>query len=202
MAGVWAIRLVWLLVLVAAGACSPAAQQLMSDALVNRPLSQADRQGRGTRILAVPVYRSERSCCGLAALWMVLDYWRETGGRARQEWLARRRCPDQGYSVGQLAAMARARGLRALVYQGRPSDLSRQVAATRPVIVLLRRLGRNHFVVVVGTATGGRLVVNDPGRGMVFLRRTDLLKQWEALGRPTLLLVPAKPTSSHQGGGS
>lgn len=189
-------RLAWLvsiMLLAALGACSPAAQQLLGDSLVNRRLSQDDRQGKQTRVLDVREYRSEQSCCGLAALWMVLDYWSEAGGPQRQQWLARQSCPAKGYSVGDLATMARAAGYRALVYQGRPSDLSRQLAATRPVIVLLRRLGRNHFVTVVGTATGGRLVVNDPNRGMVFLRRTDLVREWEAVGRPSLLITPAPP---------
>lgn len=189
-------------VLLAAGCagCSPAARQLVGDAVVNRPLTEEDRQGKDTRLLAVPAYLSRQTCCGLAALWMVMDYWTEQGGESRKKWLEGRTCPPKGYSVKDLAAMAEARGFKAYVYQGRPSDLARQLGATRPVIVLLRRLGRNHFVVVAGQATGGRWVVNDPARGTVFLDRRDLMEEWESVGRPAILLAPRAEPAHKRGG--
>lgn len=179
-----------LLFVFTAAACSPMAGQLMNDTFVNRTLTPEELGSKETRILDVKAYSSTQRCCGLAALWMVMDYWQEGDAGNRQRRLDKQRCPDGGYSVAQLKAMAEAQGFRVFVYQGRPSDLARQLHATRPVIILLRRLGRNHFVVVKGLATKGRLVLGDPSRGTVFIERADLVREWDEVGRPTVLVAP------------
>lgn len=182
-------RLLLLGLLLPVAACPAPMVQLWEETVRNQPLDQEEMQGPHTRILAVPSYRSSGSCCGLAALWMVLDYWQERfSGRD----LSRAECPAGGYSAGQLAQMAKDQGFKTFLYSGRPSDLARHLAATRPVIVLLRRWGRNHFVVVSGQASDGRLVVNDPSRGVVYLGRGDLMEQWKDSNRLSLLIVPSQ----------
>lgn len=138
-----------------------------------------------------PARQGMRGSCALVCLETVLDYWGDGVGR---EELRRRlgEMPDEGYTLGQLRALAREMGLEAFIVEGDISFLRKHTRAGRPVIVVLRHGNNNHSVVVAGVEERKAVIVMDPAPGeMLKISMPAFLERWERAGCPALLIAPA-----------
>ena len=156
--------------------------------------NDVSRQDGWTLVKDVPLIRqSSEHGCGAAALAMVLQHWGVTSSDSD----VARDIPggEQGIPAGSLRDLARQKGLRAFLVRGAESDLTREVALDRPVLVgLVQRYtsrSYSHYEVVVGiNQRTRRILMLDPGRGM---REDDFdafAIEWEGAGRLTLVVGP------------
>jgi ABC-type bacteriocin/lantibiotic exporter with double-glycine peptidase domain len=137
---------------------------------------------------------SERDC-GAAALVMMLQRWSVPSS------------PDEilhdvpiesghGISLGVLRDFARGKGLGAFVIKGELADLIYEVGLNRPVLVgLVQRYGDralSHYEVVAGiNQTTRRVLLLDPAHGLREDGFDGFAAEWDAAGRPTLVIVPS-----------
>ena len=141
-----------------------------------------------------PVRQKSALDCGPAALTMVARHWDvelrlDEANRARQN--------GRGARLGALRDLARARGLAAFAIRGDRATLVHELSRGRPVVVgLLRGTGReriSHFEVVVGHhPRRGEVATIDPAAGLGVRSWRDLTAEWEAAGRPTLIVLGPK----------
>jgi predicted double-glycine peptidase len=135
------------------------------------------------------VMQKSQACCGAASLAMVASYW--TGLAQTAQEINGMNCPQEGFSGQELAEVAKIHGFTALIYQGGMADITRHLAATRPVIVMLGQGKSAHYAVVAGHGNDGRqIVLHDPAVGRVILQQKDFMRRWEQAGRFLLLVVP------------
>jgi ABC-type bacteriocin/lantibiotic exporter with double-glycine peptidase domain len=149
---------------------------------------------------AVPMVKMEsKSDCGLAAVEMLLRYWRPEVPRDELRSELRRQLgpvvDDKGLEAGILRQAVQDRGLDSFVFEGTPDDLAHEIALRRPVIVgLVRRSGRRlytHFELVVGVNERRRmLLAADPQDGWQEVEFDDFLRQWEPTHHLTLVALP------------
>ncbi|HPH67884.1 MAG TPA: cysteine peptidase family C39 domain-containing protein [Kofleriaceae bacterium] len=142
----------------------------------------------------VPTVRQQnRNDCGIAALDMVLQRWGQHVPRATV--LAEvGPLTEHGVALGALRDVALQHGLAAFVVVANRSDLEYELTAGRPVLVgLLRPHGsarQSHFEVVVGLQrTSGAIATVDPGSGPQVRTWHDFADEWDAAGRPALVVL-------------
>jgi len=145
------------------------------------------------------VAQQQETECGAAAIGMVVSYWT---GMAPQGIVAHfRPVSERGIAAGLLRDYARERGLAAFVIEGTFQDLSRELAAGRPVLVGLSKPQRkdrvlNHFEVVVGLHRDRRLIVTlDPSEGWRQNTVEGFYREWKLAGF-VALVVSARPGGS------
>lgn len=89
---------------------------------------------------------------------------------------------------------ARQKGLRAFLIKGELADLVNEVGLNRPVLVgLVQRYGDralSHYEVVAGiNQTTRRVLLLDPAHGLREDGFDGFAAEWDAAGRPTLVIV-------------
>jgi ABC-type bacteriocin/lantibiotic exporter with double-glycine peptidase domain len=137
--------------------------------------------------------------CGAAAIAMVVSYW--TGAAPPSIVAHFRPVPERGIAAGRLRDHARERGLAAFVIEGTFQDLSRELAAGRPVLVGLGKPQSkdrvlDHFEVVVGLHRDRRLIVTlDPSEGWRQNTVEGFYREWKLAGFVTLV-VSARPPAA------
>jgi len=139
------------------------------------------------------VRQQNRNDCGIAALAMVMQRWDKSVPRAAV--LADvGPLTEHGVALGALRDVALHHGLAAFVVVADRSDLEYELTAGRPVLVgLLRPHGssrQSHFEVVVGLQrTSGAIATVDPGSGPQVRTWHDFADEWDAAGRPALVVL-------------
>jgi ABC-type bacteriocin/lantibiotic exporter with double-glycine peptidase domain len=137
---------------------------------------------------------SERDC-GAAALAMMLQRWAVPS--SPDEIL--RTVPIEsghGIGLGVLRDFARGKGLHAFLIKGELADLVNEVGLNRPVLVgLVQRYGDralSHYEVVAGiNQSTRRVLLLDPAHGLREDGVDGFTAEWDAAGRPTLVIVPS-----------
>lgn len=130
--------------------------------------------------------------CGAACLTVVLNRWSD--GVTKREVIRMLGNPAaDGYTLGQLQALARRRGFAAVLVSGTLADLEAHCARGRPCIAAYRtRYGDNHCVVVTGVVRELDTVslhVTDAVSGRQLLHPADVwMQRWKALGSPLLVI--------------
>lgn len=135
--------------------------------------------------------------CGLVAAAMLLDYWQRpvTLPQLRAE---AGPLPDRGIRAGRLRELVRARGLKAFLIHGRISDLERELARGRPVLVglvkLYGRTGLAHYELVVAIHRRRQIIVTlDPAAGWRENSFRGFLAEWKPSRNLTLVALPPPP---------
>ncbi|MGD9906465.1 MAG: C39 family peptidase [Vicinamibacterales bacterium] len=156
------------------------------------------------RLLDVPYLPQTEDLCGGAAVAMVLRYWGEPrvypGDFAA---LVERELG--GIRTDVLLDAVRQRGWLTLPRHGATADdvaaLGTEIAAGRPVVVLIAvGAGRYHYVVMVA-ATDDHVVVHDPARAPFrVLTRAAFDEAWAAAGRWAVTILPDGSAPSRRGG--
>lgn len=142
--------------------------------------------------LEVPFVPQKSETCGPASLAMVLEFWGKEV--SHDELVEAAMMPgDKGVQGSRLIALARARGFRALAFEGDLPLLHDYVSREWPVIVALDAgHGRFHDVVVVGFE-GDSVLIHDPAKGPAQRVRTRAFqKKWARSGCWTLLVLPGE----------
>ncbi len=146
-------------------------------------------------VVGVPeVRQSARKDCGAAALRMVLGYW----GRPLTLDEVRAAVPaagEGGIQVAALRQVARAQGLRAFVIEGRLTDIERELARQRPILVGVMKTYRRrvypHYEVVVGiNRREQRILTLDPAHGLRVNGSDGFAAEWAAAGYVALIIIP------------
>ncbi len=142
--------------------------------------------------LEVPFVPQESETCGPASLAMVLAFWGEEV--THDELVDAVMMPDdKGVRGSRLIALARARGFRALAFEGDLPLVHDYVSREWPLIVALDAgHGRFHDVVVVGFE-GDSVLLHDPAKGRAQrVRIRAFQKKWARSGCWTLLVLPGE----------
>jgi ABC-type bacteriocin/lantibiotic exporter with double-glycine peptidase domain len=133
--------------------------------------------------------------CGPTALAMVLGYHGASDRKGVLEAL-----PEaQRSSVTELRDLARKRGFKAYVVEGKPEDLVFELQHHRPVIVGVAKPTAGghvaHYEVVIGMhRKSERVATLDPAAGLRQNSFMGFLSEWQATGRVLLVIVP--PTAA------
>ena len=146
----------------------------------------------------VPLIRQKADeDCGVAALSMVLDYWKAS---LSEEALAESDLliPGKGARAKDLRDLARTQGLQSFLVHGRWEDLLAEIGLGRPVIVGLvkptRSGAQTHYEVVVALHPEREIVVtHDPAAGWRQNSRSGFLKEWDPAGYLTLVFFRGDP---------
>jgi len=131
--------------------------------------------------------------CGAASLAMMMQRW--TVQSSEEDIL--RAIPTEsgrGITIGSLRDFARKKGLRAFLIRGELADLVDEVGLNRPVLVgLVQRYGGqslSHYEVIVGiNQIYRRVLLLDPAHGLREDGFDGFTSEWDAAGRPTLVIV-------------
>jgi ABC-type bacteriocin/lantibiotic exporter with double-glycine peptidase domain len=133
--------------------------------------------------------------CGAAALAMILKRWSVQA--STDEILHDVPIePGHGIAAGALRDFARKKGLQAFLIKGELGDLVKEVGLNRPVLVgLVQRYGDrmlSHYEVVAGiNQSARRVLLLDPARGVREDGFDGFSAEWDAAGRPTLVVLPS-----------
>jgi hypothetical protein len=152
-----------------------------------------------------PVRQATEYECGAAAIAMVVSYW--TGAAPHSLVAKLRPVPERGLAAGRLREFARAHGLAAFLIQADLSDLEREVAAGRPVLVGLAKPQRrgvlSHYEVVVAVHPASRRIVTlDPGRGWQENTFAGFLAEWRPVRGLALVVSRTAPPLVRARGGT
>lgn len=169
--------------------CSTKMGMFYRDIFDKSELEEEAKQAEDTYILKVPFIKQENeTCCGAASLAMNIQYWTEDPESVA--FLKGIECPEKGFKGKELMAMAVAKGFKAVIYKGGLPDLFKHLTATRPVMVMLKRYGALHYVVVVGYSQDGRIIINDPLKGQVVYDNEFFMDLWKGARYFSMLVVP------------
>lgn len=138
--------------------------------------------------------------CGAAALAMVFSRWRVPLSVAAA--VAALPAPGpQGARLGDLRALARARGLVAFALAGDRATLIHEVTRGRPSVIGLRlRYGArrvlHHYEVVIAIhPERGQVATLDPARGWRVRSWAALEDEWRPAGWPMLIVLGPGPVT-------
>lgn len=133
--------------------------------------------------------------CGAAALVMMLQRWSVPSS---VDEILRSIPVESGHGIGLgvLRDFVREKGLRAFVIKGELADLVNEVGLNRPVLVgLVQRYGDralSHYEVVAGVnQSTHRVLLLDPAHGLREDGFDGFAAEWDAAGRPMLVIVPS-----------
>jgi len=153
-------------------------------------LTQAQGGAAPVRLLDVPYLPQSEALCGGAAAAMVMRFWGETGVYADSfaDLLAPR---GVGIKADDLVRALRARGWDSAAFRGDSVRVRSNLAARRPMIVLIEaNAGRFHYVVVVGWSSG-RVILHDPARAPFRVLDEDAFERaWSRSDFWTMLVLP------------
>jgi ABC-type bacteriocin/lantibiotic exporter with double-glycine peptidase domain len=155
--------------------------------------------------LDVPYVHQEKDACGSASLSMLLQYWRAknaavSASRADPAEIQRQLFVPAAHGIyaSAIEKYLRDSGFQVFAFRGEWSDLRKQLAKGRPLLVSLKPSGGAplHYVLVVGIDwQNGALFLNDPARSKLFrVQRDEFAKEWQRAGNWTLLAVPQPPS--------
>jgi len=132
---------------------------------------------------------------GAAALVMMLQRWSVPSS---VDEILRSIPVESGHGIGLgvLRDFVREKGLRAFVIKGELADLVNEVGLNRPVLVgLVQRYGDralSHYEVVAGVnQSTHRVLLLDPAHGLREDGFDGFAAEWDAAGRPMLVIVPS-----------
>jgi ABC-type bacteriocin/lantibiotic exporter with double-glycine peptidase domain len=150
----------------------------------------------------VPFIAQTRDGCGSAAISMIMQYWKNQGGRAAGNSADPERIQAALYSpsaggipASKMREYFQASGYRAFAFRGNWDDLKHHVQQGRPLIVSLKASGPLeplHYVVVVGIdAERGYVYMNDPAQQKLLrISREGFESEWNPTQNWALLAVP------------
>jgi ABC-type bacteriocin/lantibiotic exporter with double-glycine peptidase domain len=167
----------------------------------------SDSMGHDRVWVDVPFLKQEKNLCGVACVYMIMEYWRnhqgalgETGKTSRlptpQEISAAIDVPRaNGIYGSQIARYLGRHGFRTFVFKGGWSDLEDHLSKGRPLMIALGGRGLNvpnHYVVLTGLDSSKKTVlVNDPARRKLSkIDQADFLESWRKTFYWTLLSLP------------
>lgn len=152
--------------------------------------------------LDVPFIQQEKDGCGAASIAMVMQYWRTQQGKAidasadaveiqRKLYSSK----NHGTRASDVDHYFQQNGFQTFVFAGQWGDLKQHLEKGRPLIVALKPSVLEtplHYVVVVGIDPAQDIVyLNDAAqRKLLKQERAGFEKQWNAVGRWTLLALP------------
>jgi ABC-type bacteriocin/lantibiotic exporter with double-glycine peptidase domain len=158
-----------------------------------------ETQLRAAIYVDVPyVPQSSAEDCGAAALSSVGQYWDfdMTPAAILRKYPLQPDAP--GYSMGELKRIAQKEGLTAFVIPGQFSLIEEQIRSGRPLIVPLQLdtipavvQPFDHYVIIVGMSKArSTVILMDPQKGLISLKRLDFMKAWSAKEKAILLVAP------------
>ena len=155
----------------------------------------AELSARGPAVVipGVPFLPQEEETCGPSSLAMMLRF-KGKEADTREIVADTRTAGLRGTLVTDLAAAARRRGVEAEVVALDPAGLRAEIAAGRPVIVLVD-LGlwvwsRPHYMLVYGYGPGGYVAHSGRTAGLE-IPATDLDASWRKMGRLAIVFPGA-----------
>jgi ABC-type bacteriocin/lantibiotic exporter with double-glycine peptidase domain len=152
--------------------------------------------------LDVPFIQQEKDGCGAASIAMVMQYWRrqqtkpiDPNADAAEIQRKLYSGKDHGIRASDVEHYFRQNGFQTFAFTGRWDDLRQHIEKGRPLIVALKPSALEtslHYVVVVGVDPSQNIVyLNDAAqRKLLKQERAGFEKQWNAVGRWTLLALP------------
>src|SRR5215471_7822867 len=158
--------------------------------------------------LDVPFVKQEKDGCGAASIAMVMQYWQKQAGdtpaSSTDAALIQRTLYSpkaHGIYASDMERYFQQHGFKTFVFTGTWDDLRQHLEKGRPLIAALKPSpgeSARHYVVVVGVDSKQNLVlVNDAAqRKLLKEDRDSFEKEWSAVGRWTLLVVPRNPAAS------
>jgi predicted double-glycine peptidase len=155
-----------------------------------------------------PLQQDKQYACGAVCVAAVAAYW----GVELTEFKRRQPAMPDTTTGRELQRLAQTLGLRAFVYRGDLGDLRDNLKKGRPVIVMLskppdpawRRAGLAgalaqswserlkrppHWVVVVGLADDGSVIVHDPASGALTIKGASFEKWWKQMDQLCVLVA-------------
>ena len=143
------------------------------------------------------VFQSDSFDCGPAALATLIQLKLQRGATLREltqtlselSWQEWRHIQTEGYSLGQLVAMAAAVGVRATLRRLTAQGLAQ---ISLPVLVYLDLPSGPHYSVLTGLV-GSQVALADPSHGAVVWPRAQFLSAWSATGNGYALSITADP---------
>jgi ABC-type bacteriocin/lantibiotic exporter with double-glycine peptidase domain len=185
--------LILCIALLSCGCASYAIDLAYTELVKNRQLTEKDIHSEETYVLDIPVKKQKSAnCCGIACLEMVLSYWAEPAKQTLNFNIENNDCPKNGFTGKELKEMAIIDGYNAFVYKGDLKDIYKNLSAARPIIVILKIFGSNHYVVVSGYSQNGNLVINNPSEGRMFWDLEDFMDRWKKANYFSMLILPKK----------
>ncbi|MBZ5533606.1 MAG: C39 family peptidase [Acidobacteriia bacterium] len=152
--------------------------------------------------------KQEKDGCGAAVVAMVMQYWAQQRPKSADESPASDAAADpvviqqalysakaKGIYASDMERYLQKHGFRTFVFRATWDDLKSHLEKGRPLIVALRPVPgekARHYVVLAGLDWEQSLVlVNDPAqKKLIKEERSAFEKEWAAVGRWTLLVVP------------
>lgn len=144
------------------------------------------------------VPQSSGKDCGAAALSSVGQFWDfDMTPRAILKKYPLK-SDAYGYSMGELKRIAQREGLAAFVLPGNFTLIEEQIRSGRPLIVPIQidtipmvMQPFDHYVIIVGMSKArSTIIVMDPQKGLITLKRIDFMKAWSAKGKAILIAAP------------
>jgi predicted double-glycine peptidase len=143
------------------------------------------------------VFQSNSFDCGPAALATLIQLrllrsatlLELTQTLSELSWQERRHIQTEGYSLGQLVAMAAAVGAHATLRRLTAQGLAQ---FSLPVLVYLDLPTGPHYSVLTGLV-GSQVALADPSQGAVVWPRAQFLSAWSATGNGYALSITADP---------
>ena len=143
------------------------------------------------------VFQSDSFDCGPAALATLIQLKLQRGATLREltqtlselSWQEWRHIQTEGYSLGQLVAMAAAVGARATLRRLTAQGLAQ---TSLPVLVYLDLPTGPHYSVLTGIV-GSQVALADPSHGAVVWPRAQFLSAWSSTGNGYALSITADP---------
>jgi predicted double-glycine peptidase len=143
------------------------------------------------------VFQSNSFDCGPAALATLIQLRLQrsatllelTQTLSELSWQERRHIQTEGYSLGQLVAMAAAVGAHATLRRLTAQGLAQ---ISLPVLVYLDLPTGPHYSVLTGLV-GSQVALADPSHGAVVWPRAQFLSAWSATGNGYALSITADP---------
>lgn len=159
--------------------------------------------GASSSLLQVPFFPDKTDQCGPAALAGVLSFWGKTttSVELRQEMYTAKL---HGTLPMDLVLTAQAHGLKADMVRGTLDLLRTELAAGRPVVVMLNTgfalAPADHYVIITGIDDERKgIYMHSAGKENQFYPEKKFLRQWEKTDNWTLVArLPDGTDASHE----
>ena len=163
------------------------------------PYRKTDLSARAVVIDTPLTQQDEMYDCGLAAISALCGYYGIEIPADERTALARQASSHEGLSGNELRDALERCGMEVYLFEGRleggPTSLQSNIAARRPMLVLVDLAGNHHYELVVGLDPDtDDVVLLDPTLGRIVMPPTDFEQRWAATQHFTMLAVPARPS--------